>query len=160
VKALVLGAQGRQEEAIVQAEHCLALNPSHINAYAALWVANFYLERGKQALEYADKAIKLSPRDPILYEFYFEKGSTYFLLEDYSTAIEWLQRATAANPNYSSAQQSLAGALALVGREAEARATLAAYLSQSQTTRKTIAQVMPARRSLLSAPRTDPGVRC
>jgi adenylate cyclase len=144
VKALVLGAQGRQEEAIVQAEHCLALNPSHINAYAALWVANYYLGRGKQAAEYPDKAIRLSPRDPLLYEFYFEKGAAYFLLEDYSTAIEWLQRATAANPNYSSAQQVLAGALALVGREAEARETLATYLALSQTKTKTIAQVTPA----------------
>jgi TolB-like protein/class 3 adenylate cyclase len=144
VKALVLAAQGRQEEAIVQAEHSLALNPSHINDYAALWVANFYLGRGKQAAEYADKAIRLSPRDPILYEFYFEKGAAYFLLEDYLTAIEWLQRATAANPNYSSPQQDLAAALALVGREAEARETLATYLALSQTKTKTIAQVTPA----------------
>jgi adenylate cyclase len=159
VKAIVLETQGRQEEAIVQAERCLALNPSHINAYAALWVANFYSGRVKQAIEYVDVAIRLSPRDPLLYEFYFEKGSAYFALGDYKSAIEWLRRATVTDPDYSTAYEALAATLALVGQQAEARDTLAKYLSLPQTKTKTIAQVKPATAHWPIAGRVIEGLR-
>ena len=66
-KAYVLMAQGRTQEAVVEGERSLALNPSFIDAYLALCIANNFLGRPDRALELADKAIRLSPRrDPFL----------------------------------------------------------------------------------------------
>ena len=63
-KALVLVTQKRFEEAIVEAERSLALNPSFVNAYTDLCLASSYLGRPQRAVEFADRATRLSPRDP------------------------------------------------------------------------------------------------
>ena len=65
-KAWVLMAQNRHEEAIVEAERSLALNPSFIDGYDTLCSANNFLGRPDRAIEYADMAIRLSPRDPVI----------------------------------------------------------------------------------------------
>ena len=60
---LVLAPQ-RPEEAIVEAERTLALNPSYVPAYIPLWIANWTAGRTEKADEYADVALRLSPRPP------------------------------------------------------------------------------------------------
>ena len=77
-KAFVFVAQGRTQEAVVEGERSLALNPSYINAYVALCSANNFLGRPDRALELADKAIRLSPRDPFLRELYHHEGMGLF----------------------------------------------------------------------------------
>jgi adenylate cyclase len=54
-KAEILLGQQRFEDAIVEAERSLALNPSFVNAYSALSVASSFLGRPQEALDYADK---------------------------------------------------------------------------------------------------------
>jgi tetratricopeptide (TPR) repeat protein len=66
VKAYILTAQNRTEEGIVEAERSLALNPSFIPAYVALAEASNFAGRPDRALEFANTAIRLSPRDPLL----------------------------------------------------------------------------------------------
>jgi adenylate cyclase len=139
-KAEVLLAQKRFEEAIVEAERSLALNPSFVNAYSALCTASSFLGRPEKAVEYAEKAMRLSPRDPWLYVFHFQKGFALSLLHQDDEAIEWLHRAVASAPQWPLPQALLAAALAMTGREAEARETLKRYLSLSGTRAKTIAQ--------------------
>ena len=139
-KAQVLVTQRRFEEAIVEAERCLALNPSFVNAYSDLSTASSFLGRPQKAVEYADKAIRLSPRDPLLYVFHLEKGFALSLLHQDDQAIEWLRRAVAAAPQWPLPQALLAAALAMTGHEAEARETLKRYLSLSATRARTIAQ--------------------
>lgn len=139
-KAQVLLAHKRFDEAVVEAERSLALNPSFVGAYSALCTANSFLGRPEKALEYADKAIRLSPRDPILYVFHFEKGFALSLLGQGDQAIEWLQRTVAAAPDWSLPQAFLAAELAMTGHEAEAHDALKRYLSLRGTTAKTIAQ--------------------
>ena len=139
-KAQVLVTQRRFEEAIVEAERCLALNPSFVNAYSDLSTASSFLGRPQKAVEYADKAIRLSPRDPLLYVFHLEKGFALSLLHQDDQAIEWLRRAVAAAPQWPLPQALLAAALAVTGHEAEARETLKRYLSLSGTRARTVAQ--------------------
>ena len=139
-KAQVLVAQRRFEEAIVEAERSLALNPSFVNAYSDLSTASSFLGRPQKAVEYADKAMRLSPRDPLLYVFHLEKGFALSLLHQDDQAIEWLRRAVAAAPQWPLPQALLAAALAMTGHEAEARETLKRYLSLSRTRARTIAQ--------------------
>ena len=139
-KAEVLLAQKRFEEAIVEAERSLALNPSSVSAYGGLSLASTFLGRAEKAVEYADKAIRLSPRDPLLYVFEFEKGFALALLHQDDAAIELLRRAVAAAPQWPLPQAFLAAVLAIAGHEAEAREALKRYLALNGTRARTIAQ--------------------
>ena len=140
-KAEIMLTQEHFDEAIVEAERSLALNPSFVSAYSALCIASSFLGRPQQAVDYADKAIRLSPRDPILYAFYLGKGFALSLLHHQDDqAIDWLRRAGAAAPQWPLAQALLAAELSLTGREAEAREVLKRYLSLSGTKARTVAQ--------------------
>jgi adenylate cyclase len=133
-------AQQRFEEAIVEAERALALNPSFVSAYNDLCLASSFLGRPQKAIEYAEKAMRLSPRDPLLYVFHLQKGFALSLLHRDEEAIEWLRRAVAAAPQWPLPQALLAAALAMTGHEAEARDGLQRYLSLGGTRAKTLSQ--------------------
>jgi adenylate cyclase len=153
-EAEILLGQQRFEEAIVEAERSLALNPSFVSAYSALSVASSFLGRPQEALDYADKAMRLSPRDPNLYAFYLNKGFALSLLDQDDQAIGWLRRAVAAAPQWPLPQVLLAAALSLTGHESEARDVLNRYLSLSWTRARTIAQFkeqMPSNNPLFLA---------
>jgi adenylate cyclase len=153
-KAEILLGQQRFEEAIVEAERSLALNPSFVSAYSALSVASSFLGRPQEALDYADKAMRLSPRDPNLYAFYLNKGFALSLLDQDDQAIGWLRRAVAAAPQWPLPQVLLAAALSLTGHESEARDVLNRYLSLTWTRARTISQFkeqMPSNNPLFLA---------
>ena len=150
-KAYVLLAQKRTEEAIVEGERSLALNPSFMQAYFVLCEANNFLGRPDQALELADKAIRLSPRDPFLFVFFHDKGWALFMKGQYDQAIEWLRRAAAITPlNF--AILMLSSALALTGHQTEAQEMLKRYLSLGGVSSTTIAQLRAQQLSLADNP--------
>jgi tetratricopeptide (TPR) repeat protein len=99
----------------------VALNPNNAGAYGSLADTYRALGQYEKAIEFYDKAIRLSPRDPVLFAWYCHKGDAYFGLQQYDQAIEWVRRSIAINPNYSPAHSYLAASLALTGHEAEAR---------------------------------------
>jgi tetratricopeptide (TPR) repeat protein len=139
-KARVLLAQQRIEEAIVEARRSLGLNPSFIPAYRNLCVAAMYLGRPEEAIEYADKAMRLSPLDPYLAFFHLFRATGCFMLQRDDDAIVSLRHAVANCPEFSTAVAWLAAVLALTGREAEARDALKRYFLIRGTKTKTIAQ--------------------
>jgi adenylate cyclase len=139
-KARVLLAQRRSEEAIVEAERSLSLNPGFIPAYRNLCVATSYLGRPQETIEYADKAMRLSPLDPYLAFFYLFKAIGRLMLHQDDEAIGSLRRAVAYSPEFSTAVAWLAAVLALSGHDAEARETLKRYFLIRGTKTRTIAQ--------------------
>jgi tetratricopeptide (TPR) repeat protein len=124
-KGWALIMQKRSEEAIVEAETSLTLNPSYVVAYEVLCSANTMLGRWQKALEYVDKA---------------EKAIAYFMGQQDEQAIEWLRRALSARPQWSHANALLAAQLALSGNEVEARVVLKRYFSLSGANMKTLSQ--------------------
>ena len=70
LKGDILRFQGRTEEALPEDERALALDPS--NALAVVNLGFDYVQIGEfdKGLEYFDKAILLSPHDPLLAHFY------------------------------------------------------------------------------------------
>jgi adenylate cyclase len=153
-KSWVLMAQNRHEEAIVEAEHTLLLNPSNINAYLPLGRANVFLCRPERSIEAADKAIRLSPRDPLLWAFYEMKGEAFFILQQEANTIEWVRRSLAIAPHGDPyALLLLISTLALSNHEAEASDALKRYLSSSSAKSKTISQFQNQRRSLADNPK-------
>jgi TolB-like protein len=139
-RARVLLAQGRPEAAIAVAQLSLKLNPGFIPAYRNLGTANIYLGRAQEVIDFADKAIRLSPFDPYLAVFHLHGGMGCFMLHQDDNAITSLRRAVADNPEYSTAVAWLAATLALIGQEAEARDTLERYLLIPGTKTRTIAR--------------------
>jgi adenylate cyclase len=140
-KAWVLFSQKRPEEALVEAERSLALNPGFTEIYPLLCLANYTLGRPERALELADKAIRLSPRDPKLPLLYWQKALSYFMMQRDEQAIEWMRRTLAAWPEWPMGNVLFAATLALSGNEAEARETLKHYLSLNNVKMRTISAV-------------------
>jgi class 3 adenylate cyclase/TolB-like protein/Tfp pilus assembly protein PilF len=155
-KAWVLMAQNRHEEAIVEAERSLALNPSNVDAYAAIGVANNFLCRPDRVMGAIDKAIRLSPRDPGLWGFYEIKAEAYFTMRQDANTIEWTQRSMATAPaGYREpyAMLMLASASALSEQHAEAGETIKAYLANKEAKSKTISQFQTQQLAMANNPR-------
>jgi TolB-like protein len=139
-KARTLVAQKRAEEAIIEAEHSLRLNPSFIPTYLDFCQANLMLGLPEKTIEHADRAMRLSPPDPYCYVFYAQQGLAHIMLRQDGRAVECLRRAVANNPQFPTPVAYLAAALALTGQEAEAREALKRYLAVRTTKTKTIAR--------------------
>ena len=150
-KALVLMAQKCTEEAIVEAERALVLNPSYMEAYIALGVANNFAGRPDRAMEFADRAIRLSPRDPYLWAFFHDKGWAFFMKGEYDQAIEWLRRSVAIAP-HNFTLLLLSSSLALTGHQTEAHETIKRYLALDSVKTTTIAQLRVQQFSLADNP--------
>ena len=139
-KARLLVAQKNAEEASIEAERSLRLNPSFISPYLPLCQANLMLGLPKKTIEYADRAMRLSPPDPYLYVFYAQKGLAHIMLLQDDQAVACLRQAVANNPKFPSPVAYLAAMLALTGQEKEARETLKQYLSLRGSKTRTIAR--------------------
>jgi TolB-like protein/Tfp pilus assembly protein PilF len=137
-KARVLVAQKRADEVLIEAERSLRLNPSFIPTYLDLCQANLMLGLPEKTIEYADKAMRLSPPDPYLYVFYAQEGLGHIMLHQDDRAVVCLRRAVANNPKYPTAIAYLAAMFALTGQEADARVMLKQYLSLPGTETRSI----------------------
>jgi TolB-like protein/Tfp pilus assembly protein PilF len=128
-KAWNLFNQGRIEESISERELTLALDPADAAAVEGLAWDYILLGQYEKSLDLFDKAIRLSPRDPVLQFMYLGKSQTYFGLKQYDQAIDWARRAIALETSNPFSRAVLTAALALTGREAEAREALRDYLA-------------------------------
>lgn len=139
-KARLLVAQKRPEEALVEAERALALNPSFIPTYQIVCMANIFLGRPDRIIEDAEKAMQLSPLDPFRYIFQAFKAYAHVMLGEMASAIECLRLAVANNPDFPTPIAWLAALLALAGEVDEAHETLQRYLAIPGARTRTIAQ--------------------
>jgi len=88
--------------------------------------------RPDQSIEFLDKAIRLSPKDPHLWGLFLIKGEAFFIMRQDDRAIEWTRRSVATSPSDPYAMLILISAFALNGHQAEAVETLKAYLADSR----------------------------
>jgi tetratricopeptide (TPR) repeat protein len=98
-----------------------------------------YLGQFEKSLEFSDKAIRLSPHDPSLEDWYRARMAANFGLKRYDLAIEWARRAIAIKADNLWAYLSLIAGFALTGRDAEAHEALRNYLAAVPGGPKTIA---------------------
>ena len=153
-KAFALQSQFRLDEAIAEDRRAFGLDPSLVEAY---WHAGFVMRRlgeFQTSLEYIDKAIRLSPRDPFRASWYADKARTHLALKQYDQAIEWARHAIEITPNEDVPYLYLIVALALTGQESEAHEALQRYLSNPGAGR-TMA-TWNSRRAQYVDERTDP----
>ncbi|MEO8280180.1 MAG: hypothetical protein ABI564_10860, partial [Ideonella sp.] len=139
-EAAVLEDEHRLRDSIAAAERCSQLNPSHIGAYKVLAIDHFFLGEPYKTLEYVQRGMRMSPRDPNMPLLLLFKGWAYFQLHQDEEALLWLRQATASAPENPTALAALASLLALTGRDAEAHAAMTRYLDSKEASTRTIAQ--------------------
>jgi adenylate cyclase len=121
---------GDCERAIEMADRAVALNPNSFNAWHSRgWV---YRVAGlpEEAVGSFERAIRLSPIDPLLHRAFVGMGYAFIELRRFDEAIGAGKKAQRQNPSYSysAAYRCLASAYAHLGRDAEAREATARVL--------------------------------
>lgn len=106
-------------------ERALALDPNCAWAWSRLgWIEN-YSDRPQNALQHFERALRLSPIDPMNFNNYAGIGSAHEVAQDYDKAAEFYQRALQERPHATWIYRNLASALAGAGRLGEAKAAFA-----------------------------------
>jgi tetratricopeptide (TPR) repeat protein len=124
-KGQVLRAQRRWAEAIPEYETVLALDRNWVFAFFALGQCKLQSGSIEETIPLVEQAIRLSPRDPVIGNFYHEIGRVHLLQSRTDEAILWLEKARNAAPAHPSMRAWLASAYALTGETERATAELA-----------------------------------
>ena len=127
--AEVLRTQRRYAEAISQYEAALALDRNFVGALAAMGRCKTYIGPVDDAILAQERAIRLSPRDPGLWHWYFRIGEAHLLQSRVDQAIHWLEKALSGGPAMWYVHAWLAAACAHKGDLVRARAELAAAMA-------------------------------
>jgi TolB-like protein/class 3 adenylate cyclase/Tfp pilus assembly protein PilF len=120
----VLHAQGRHEPAIAEYERAVALDRNSVAAIANLGLCKFFAGAIEEAIPAQEQAIRLSPRDPRLPNWYWRIGMAHLLKARVDDAISWLEKARTTNPRLAGPRAWLASAYGLAGNSEGAAAEL------------------------------------
>jgi adenylate cyclase len=127
-KAWVLFFKKQNEAAILEAEAAIKSDPNIATAYALLGTMKGTAGRPEQGFADIETAIRLSPRDPLMWLWDLGICALHIQLAQWDQAIAPCQQAAAANPKLWQAHFELAAAYGWLGREPEAKAEVAEIL--------------------------------
>jgi adenylate cyclase len=109
-------------------ERALAIDPNCAWAWSRLaWIDN-YSDRPNNAMEKFERALRLSPIDPMNFNNYAGIGSANEILQNYDKAAELYRRVLEEQPNARWIYRNLASSLAGAGRIDEAKDAFAEML--------------------------------
>ena len=118
----------RFDAALATYGRAIALDPNHAAAYVSRGRALIAIGRAAEAMTPVEKAIRLSPRDPDLFIWYYVLCHAHSHLGRDAPAIEWCLKSTATGKSFWGAWTDLAAAYAWRGQKAEAAAAVAELL--------------------------------
>jgi adenylate cyclase len=121
----VLFAQNRFKEAIPEYETVLTFNRNLVFAITNLGWCKFQTGSTEEVIRLHEQAIRLSPRDPRIGDWYYRIGRMHLLQSRPEEATLWLEKARGVIPAHPGPHAHLAAAYALEGdtdRAAEALA--------------------------------------
>ena len=124
-KGQVLCAQHRSKEALFEYATALASNRNMVGALHGIGHCNLLAGSIEETIPLVSQAVRLSPRDPQIGDWYFEIGRAYLLQSRTDEAINWLEKARSAQPGVPAAHSHLAAAYAFKGKTEPAAAELA-----------------------------------
>lgn len=147
--AFVIGLVEHDRVAAREAfERALALSPSSAFTLFLGGVFLAYAGEAERAIDWAERALRLSPIDRLAFAGHQAVAIGYFQRARYEEAATAARRAVLSNPSFSVTQSLLAAALAKLGRTAEAKAaalqTLALQPSFSSSGFCTVIGLTPA----------------
>jgi adenylate cyclase len=124
-KGQLLRTQRRCDEAIPEFETVIASNRNASGAYFALGVCKLQTGQIDETIPLEEQAIRLSPRDPNVFNRYLMIGEVHLLQSRIEEAISWLEKARIGNLGSPWPHGWLAAAYALKGDLDRAAAELA-----------------------------------
>jgi adenylate cyclase len=119
--ALSVDEGDAQTLAWVMADRAVALNPNLFDAwYCRGWV-NLLAGLPEEAVRSFERAMRMSPVDPLLYRSFTGIGMAFIQLRRFDEAIVAGKKALRQNTSFAGTYRCLAAAFAHLGRDAEAR---------------------------------------
>jgi adenylate cyclase len=109
-------------------ERALAIDPNCAWAWSRLGWIESYADQPAKAIEYFERAIRLSPIDPMNFNNYAGIASSHEVAGEYDQAVSFCRRALQERPHASWIYRNLASALVGAGRIEEAKQAFAEML--------------------------------
>ena len=129
-KQHVTNLRADYEASVMVAEMAIERYPNHAPSYSTLARGMMHLGRLDECVELMQRAIRLSPRDPLLGVWKLDIGMCRFLRGEYPEAAAIARLAGQLGPGLPQPPLLLAAALAREGQADEARRVVAAYLKR------------------------------
>ena len=108
---------GRAEELLARA---VTYDPNCSWGWNRLGWLHGYQDRAQDSIVAFEKALRLSPLDPMNFNCHFGIGAAHYIQAQHDEAIEWMEKAIVANPNARWIYRQLVPAYADAGRKVAA----------------------------------------
>jgi adenylate cyclase len=118
--AILLGS-GRAEEAKIEAERAVELDPGSALVLLLSGQVNAYAGAPTLAIEQCQASLRLNPRDPMVYARHQNMAAAHFALEQYQEALDCTRRVMRMLPEWAEARTFEIACLAMLGQTDEAR---------------------------------------
>src|SRR5260221_1628626 len=125
-RGLLLYAMRAPAQALREFELAIGLDGNLALAHAYAGLMKFLLGRSGETRAHVGEAMRLSPRDPLLFHWHFIIGVSDLYLGKVVRAVKSLRKSVELNPSWSLSNFVFAGALALASLPAEAAEACAA----------------------------------
>jgi TolB-like protein/Tfp pilus assembly protein PilF len=112
----------RYSDAIGLLDRALKAAPNDAEAWMWSSPTFAWMGQAQEAVWRAERAIGLSPEDPLLFRYEHFRSIAHYVGGEYVEAVHWGQRSLEGNPHYTSSLRMTAAALSALGRMDEARA--------------------------------------
>jgi adenylate cyclase len=103
---MLLSLGGRGAEALTSARRGHELNRNDVSALLALGYIELFEGLPQQALDHLNLAVRISPRDPWLYQTNVIRAGACFLLREHAKGLEYSMQAIQAAPNWPPTQMT------------------------------------------------------
>jgi TolB-like protein/tetratricopeptide (TPR) repeat protein len=132
--AVALGNLNRDlANALPWLDRAIALNPNSAHAFGLGAIVRIIAGDYATAIDHADRAMRLSPFDPISSGFNMARGISHLLQRQLLEAVAWLRKAAQQQPRHAPTFLYLGSALAHVGQMEEARVAIRRLLELHPT---------------------------
>jgi class 3 adenylate cyclase/TolB-like protein len=125
VKGEASMARKQFDDAMAQYKAAIATDPNFAPAYGELGLIMIFLGRAQDAFELAEKALRLSPQDPLRFFWQYYICHAHAHLAQWEQSVEWCAISKSTNPSLWYSYVDLAAAYAWLGRETEAKVAAA-----------------------------------
>jgi adenylate cyclase len=111
-------------------ERAVSLDPNSAWAWNRSGWLQSYLGRAEASIEHFERALRLSPFDPMKFNAFIGIGAAHFVAGRVADAALWQERGLIERPGATWVYRDLVAIYALMGRVADARAGLARLLNE------------------------------
>lgn len=124
-------ARGNFDTAVASFEHARTLNPNYAFVHGELGRVKFDMGRPVEAITHIERALSLSPTDPVASIWFLWAGMAAAEMGDFKVSLDWLLKARQANARYKNPQPWIAIAYAKLGDTERARLVVKTHLEES-----------------------------